>query len=207
MRAVNLLPPEEAERSAARRRRVGYLFLMMLYVGALALGYLFFAGRADQAEEDLATQQATNQEIREDIGRLASADSMRSDYRARANDVSQILASDISWGRLLNDLARLIPDRVWLTSLTASASVSEANPGSFGQVTMAGTAFDYPDAASWLRTLDSDRWPAIGAAWVNSTAVEAVAGGIEAVNFSSIGNLTDAAISRRIDERIPEVPQ
>ncbi len=207
MRAVNLLPPEEAQRSAARRRRVGYLFLMALYIGALALGYLFFAGRADQAEENLATQQAKNQTIRDDIARLASADTMRNEYRARADDVSQILATDVSWGRLLNDLARLIPDRVWLTSLTASASVSETNPGAFGQVTMAGTAFDYPDAASWLRTLDSDRWPAIGAAWVNSTAVETVAGGIEAVNFSSIGNLTDSAVSRRIDERIPEVPQ
>ncbi len=207
MRAVNLLPPEEAQRSAARRKRLGFLFLLALYIGALALGYLFFAGRADQAEEDLAAQQATNQAIRDDIGRLASAGNLRNEYRGRAADVSSILATDVSWGRLLNDLARLIPDRVWLTSLTAAATVSDINPGSFGQVTMAGVAFDYPDAASWLRTLDSDRWPAVGAAWVNSTAVEMIAGGVEAVNFSSIGTLTDAAVSSRVDERIPEVPQ
>ena len=207
MRAVNLLPPEEALRSAARRRRFGYLVLVMLYIGALALGYVFFNGRADQAEENLATQLDVNQTLRDDIGRLAPAANLRSDYQARVADVSEILSTDVSWGRLLNDLARLIPDRVWLTSFTAAADTQAEDPGAFGQVTMAGVAFDYPDAASWLRTLDSDRWPAVGAAWVNSTALEAIVDTIEAVNFSSIGTLTEAAVSSRIDERIPEVPQ
>jgi Tfp pilus assembly protein PilN len=207
MRAINLLPPEEAQRSAARRRRAGLIFLLLLYVGALAVGYLFFQGRAEEAEQRLEDQIALNDQIRAEITRLAPAAELRLDYQTRAANVADILAADVAWGRFLNDLARVIPDRVWLSAFTASASLQPDLPGSFGQVTMAGVAFDYPDAASWLRTLDSDRWPAVGAAWVLSTTSETIVEDVDAVNFSSVGTLTQAALGNRIDERIPEVPE
>lgn len=207
MRSVNLLPPEEAQRSAARRRRLGYVALLLLYIGALAFGYVLFKGRADDAEADLAAQIATNDSIRADIQRLAPAAALQSDYRRAVGDVTDILATDVAWGRFLNDLARVIPDRVWLTSFTAATATDAENPGSFGTVTMSGIGFDYPDAASWLRTLQSDRWPAVGAAWVLSTSSETIVENVDAVNFSSVGTLTQAAISSRIDERIPEVPE
>jgi len=207
MRSVNLLPPEEAQRSAARRRRAGYLALLLLYIGALAFGYLLFRGRADNAEADLAAQLATNDSIRADIQRLAPAAALQSEYRSRVGEVTDVLATDVAWGRFLNDLARVIPDRVWLTSFTAAADTTDDAPGAFGTVTMSGIGFDYPDAASWLRTLQSDRWPAVGAAWVLSTSAEDLFDGIPAVNFSSVGTLTQGAISSRIDERIPEVPE
>ena len=107
----------------------------------------------------------------------------------------------------MNDLGRVIPDRVWLDSFSARAEVDPENPGSLGAVAMTGTAFDFPDAASWLRTLDSDRWPAVGAGWVLATTQEQVVEGVVAVTFSSVGTLTSAALDDRINERIPTVPE
>ena len=113
----------------------------------------------------------------------------------------------MAWGRLLNDLGRVIPDRVWLDSFTARAEADPENPGSLGAVAMNGIAFDYPDAASWLRTLDSDRWLALGAGWVLATVQEQVVDGVTAVSFSSVGTLTPAALDDRLSDRIPTVPE
>ena len=79
------------------------------------------------------------------------------------------LASDIAWGRLLNDLGRVIPEPSLVGFVLGPSRAQGPYPASLGTVTFNGTAFDFPDAASWLRTLDSDRWPAINTGWVLST--------------------------------------
>jgi Tfp pilus assembly protein PilN len=205
MRPINLLPPEAAEKAAARRRVAGLALLGVLYLGLLVVGYLYFRGQADQAEEARDQQFAVNEDLRQQIVALAPVAALNAEFEQKSEQVGEVLAVDVAWGRLLNDLARVIPDRVWLDGLAASVQVQEDQPG-FGTVQMTGVAFDYPDAATWLRTLDSDQWPAIGAGWVLSTTSEEVVDGVQAVNFSSVGTLTNNALSNRAEERIPEVP-
>ncbi len=205
MRPINLLPPEAAQRAAARRKRVGFILLGVLWLVVLFIGFLFFSNRADQKEAERDEQLATNEDIRRQIAALASVAGLQAELDQRSDDVATVLAVDVAWGRLLNDLGRVIPDRVWLESFAAVVQVDEETPG-FGTVQMGGVAFDYPDAASWLRTLDSDQWPAIGAGWVLSTATEDIVEDVPAVVFASVGTLTSNALSNRVEERIPEVP-
>lgn len=207
MKAINLIPPEAAIRAAARRKRFGLVLLALVYLQLLGVGYMFFQGRLSEVQDELADKQAANQVIQADIAALEPARQLEADLRDGSNQIQQILATDIAWGRLLNDLGRVIPDRVWLDSFTARAEVDPENPGALGAVSMNGIAFDYPDAASWLRTLDSDRWPAVGAGWVLSTAQEEVIDGVVAVTFSSVGTLTNAALDDRVNDRIPTVPE
>lgn len=207
MKAINLLPPEAAQRAAARRRRLGLVLLGLLYLGLLAVGYLYFQGERDEVEDRLAQQEATNQALRAEIAALSPAADLERQLRDGATQIEQALATDVAWGRLLNDLGRVIPDRVWLDSFAARAEIDPENPLSFGTVSMNGTAFDYPDAASWLRTLDSDRWPSVGAGWVLNTTQEELFAGVPAVTFSSVGTLTAAALDQRVADRIPSVPE
>ncbi len=207
MKAINLLPPEAAQRAAARRRRLGLVLLALLYLGLLAVGYLYFQGQRDEVEDRLAQQEATNQALRAEIAALSPAADLERQLRDGATQIEQALATDVAWGRLLNDLGRVIPDRVWLDSFAARAEIDPENPLSFGTVSMNGTAFDYPDAASWLRTLDSDRWPSVGAGWVLNTTQEELFAGVPAVTFSSVGTLTAAALDQRVVDRIPSVPE
>lgn len=206
MRPINLLPPEAAQRAASRRRRFGLLMLLAAYLGLLVVGFFFFSGRAAMREQERDDQLAVNADLRTQIQALSAADALRSEFASRSDQVRTALAVDVAWGRLLNDLGRVIPDRVWLESLTATANAQEGEPG-FGSIQMTGVAFDYPDAASWLRTLDSDQWPAIGAGWVLSTTSEQIVDGVGAVNFGSVGTLTGEALSDRGTERIPAVPE
>ncbi|MGH8937474.1 MAG: PilN domain-containing protein, partial [Acidimicrobiia bacterium] len=117
-----------------------------------------------------------------------------------------ILAADIAWGRLLNDLGRVIPDRVWLEGFAGQVNRSEENPDLLGQISGNGVAFEYPDVAAWLRTVDSDQFPALDGAWVNSASLASL-GEAEIIQFDSVASLTQAALSDRLAERIPEVPE
>jgi Tfp pilus assembly protein PilN len=206
MRPINLLPPEAAQRAAARRARLGFALLAVVWLALLFLGFLFFSGRADSREEERDTQVALNDGIRSEIAALGPVAELARERDVRSDAIETALEIDVAWGRLLNDLARVIPDRVWLDSFSANVQVDEESVG-FGTVQMSGIAFDYPDTASWLRTLDSDQWPAIGAGWVLNTASEQVVEGVNAVSFSSAGTITQNALSDRAVERIPEVPE
>ena len=207
MWSINLIPPEAAQRAAARRRRLALVLLGVIYVVFLAFGTVLFNDRTRETQVRLVEQQDTNQALEADIEALAPATQLEADLLAGVAQLEDILASDIAWGRFLNDLGRVIPDRVWLTSLTIQAAQDIENPDSFGSVSINGTAFDYPDSASWLRKLDSDGWPAVDAGWILTTAQESLFEDVTTVMFSSVGTLTAAALDSRIDDRIPKVPE
>jgi Tfp pilus assembly protein PilN len=171
----------------------------------LALVALWWQGKADDAEDDLAVQVAANTRIEAEIASLSDVRSLRSNYERGAERLDAALSTDIAWGRLLNDLARIIPDRLWLTSLTGTVQLNDENPFLLGQVAVTGVAFDYPDASSWLRVLDAEEWPALGLGWVTSTNRTEI-GESPVVNFTSVASLLDPARSSRVAERTPEVP-
>lgn len=205
MRNINLLPPEAAQKATARRKTLGVVALGIMYVALLALVSLWWQGKAADAENDRDVQIAANARIEAEIASLSSVRALRSTYDDGVERLNTALARDIAWGRLLNDLARIIPDRLWITSLTGTQESNEENPLVLGQVSIAGTAFDYPDASSWLRVLDAEEWPALGGGWVSSTSRAAI-GESPVVNFNSVASLLDAARSNRVEERTPEVP-
>lgn len=205
MRAVNLLPPEAAQRASARRKTAGFVVLGVVYVALLALAALWWQGKATDAEDNLDAQLADNAQIQAEISSLAGVRALRSTYEDSADRLNQALAVDIDWGRLMNDLARIIPDRLWITDLTGTVTQNEENPFLLGQVSVSGIAFDYPDASSWLRVLDAEEWPALGGGWVSSTSRSTVGGSV-VVDFTSVASLLDGARSNRVEERTPEVP-
>jgi len=205
MRTINLLPPEAAQRANARRKTFGVVALGIVYVALLALVALWWQGKATDAENDRDSQLAANSRIEAEIASLSGVLTLRSAYEDGVDRLGTALARDIAWGRLLNDLARIIPDRLWITSLTGTAQDTEDNPLLLGQVQIAGIAFDYPDASSWLRVLDAEEWPALGGGWVSSTSRSTI-GESPVVNFTSVASLLEAARSNRIEERTPEVP-
>lgn len=205
MRTINLLPPEAAQRATARRKTVGFVALGIVYIAVLAMVALWWQGKLTDAEDDLDAQVAVNTRIEAEVASLSGVRSLRSTYEDGVDRLGTALASDIAWGRLLNDLARIIPDRLWITSLTGNVQANEENPLLLGQVSVSGVAFDYPDASSWLRVLDAEEWPALGGGWMSSTSLAAI-GESPVVNFTSVAALLDAARSNRIEERTPEVP-
>jgi Tfp pilus assembly protein PilN len=176
-----------------------------VYVALLALVALWWQGKATDAEDDLNAQMAANTRIEAEIASLSDVRALRSTYENSVERLGTALATDIAWGRLLNDLARIIPDRLWITSLTGTVQLDEGNPFLLGQFSVTGVAFDFPDASSWLRILDAEEWPALGGGWVSSTSRSTI-GESPVIDFTSVASLLPEARSSRIEERTPEVP-
>ena len=204
MRPINLLPPEVAE-ERSRRRRVGLVIVgIVAYLALLGVGVLYWNSKVNAAREDVTAQREANQLLEREVVALSDAGELQTAYQDRSDLVRTALATDVDWGILLNDLARLIPPRVWVETFTGTI-VPATIPGVLGQVSFSGVGFDFPDVSAWLRALDSDQFNGVTGTWV-STVSEGTVGVADVVNFTSTAVLTSAAATNRAETLIPEVP-
>jgi len=204
MRPINLLPPEFGALQA-RRRRLGMLvFAVIAYTAVLGLGFFLWGGRVDNARRDVEAQNSIVQTLERQVVALADSGQLAVDYETKAELVRIALGSDIDWGIIMNDLARLLPPRLWVSTFSGTI-VAETIPGVLGQVAFSGIGFDFPDVSAWLRALDSEQFAGITGTWV-STVSQGVVGDDEVVNFTSTAALTSAAVTNRAENLIPEVP-
>jgi len=207
MRTINLIPQESKRASDARNRLVLWLALGVVYVLLLSAVTVWRSGAVDDAETELQDQINTNQQLQLEVTSLAGAEDVRNDFESGLALLGGVLINDVSWGRLLNDMGRLIPDRVWVSNYTGTTSpiLPDAEFTNIGELSFTGTAFAPPDVAAWLRVLDSDRYPGVLGTWASSITANEIAG-VEIVTFGSTTSLTADALSGRLFERIPEIP-
>ena len=203
MRPINLLPPEAFEKAKTRRRAVKWIALGAMYLVVLAFLTVWWQGRVTAKEDAVAEQQEINQSIEQQVAALADAQDLVNTYLENVLMVQMALLTDVSWGRILNDLARMLPERVWLEGFDGGIAFSEESTA-VGAITVTGVGFGYPDVAAWLRALDSDRFPSVDATWVTGSSRTAI-GEFEVVGFQSSASLTPDSLSSRVLERIPEV--
>jgi Tfp pilus assembly protein PilN len=203
MRPINLLPPDVALKAAGRRRRALWVVAGISYLALLVVATLWWQTRVNDKEDELEDQQAVNQSIQAEAATFSGAIELQELYNDNVLAVQSVLLTDANWGRLLNDVGRLIPDRTWLTDFNGLAAL-DFDTGTFGTVTVNGVAFDYPDVSAWLRAFSEDFFPA-GTAVCVPTASEAEIGLARTVDFSSSLALTEAALSTRAGDRIPLV--
>ncbi|MEE8497540.1 MAG: hypothetical protein V3S62_03305 [Acidimicrobiia bacterium] len=204
MRPINLLPPEFGQRRLRRRRLVLLAFVFAGYIALLGMGVLMWSGRVDNARRDVEAQNSIVQTLQRQVIGLADSGELAILFQEKADLVSTALSRDIDWGIIMNDLARLLPPRLWVETF-AGTVVPETIPGVIGQVAFSGIGFDFPDVSAWLRALDSEQFAGITGTWV-STLSQGVVGDDDVVTFASTAVLTRAAVTNRAANLIPEVP-
>ena len=208
MRTINLIPQEGKKQTEGRQRLLLWVALGLIYVLLLGVVTVWRQGDVDDAEAEVRRERQANTELQAEINGLAPAEELSNEFAASVATLGGALANDVSWGQLINDLGRLIPDRVWITSY--SGSVNRLDPNAtvdlgIGELAFSGVAFDEPDVAAWLRVLDSDAYPGVVGTWATGIT-QSFIGEAETVNFGSTTSLTDEALSSRFFERIPEIP-
>jgi len=204
VRPINLLPPEVAE-ERSRRRRAGLLVVAAIaYVLLLVAGVFYWNTRVSAARADVEVQEQVNSDLEREVASLADAGALQAGFQAKAALVQEALVNDVDWGIFLNDLARLLPERVWVESFNGNVVQGEGME-IVGQVSFSGVGFSYPDVSEWLRSLDSGGFSGITGPWV-SAASESTVGEEAVVSFSSTAVLTTGAVTGRAQELIPEVP-
>ena len=204
MRPINLLPPEVGRERSRRRRAALWVLAGVAYLLLLAVGMVYWDGKVAAARDEVRDQEAINQGLEAEVVALGDSAAVRDTFEEKADLVREALEADVDWGILLNDLARLMPPRVWVETFNGSV-VPQTIPGVVGQVSFSGIGFDFPDVSEWLRTLESDQFAGVTGPWV-TTVNQGVVGPEQVVTFSSIAALTRAAITDRAETLIPEVP-
>ena len=194
-RRLTLIPPEVDELRAQRRNSV----LVGAGVCVLAAG-LFWMGSNRQAQADEAERRAMAEaqrvaELEDAVADLEPVAQFEALVDSRQLLVEQALARDVSWTKLIQELATVMPEDVWIDTFVGS-SPTELEPGSF---TVTGSGTDHTSSARWLLRLDS--LESITGLWVPSSVRKSDGdlGQLSEVNFASTAFLTDRALSSRLE--------
>ncbi|HEV8249702.1 MAG TPA: PilN domain-containing protein [Gaiellaceae bacterium] len=163
MRAVNLLPKDETQRS---RKQTSWPVVIGLagsavVIAALGAGLLQTRGAVSERQDEL-------QSVSAELAAMPAAADKPADRTAelaaergkRAAALASAFTYHVSWDRVLRRFALVLPDDVWLTSLTAKApkipgpdvvaSTTDAAPSGF---TITGYTYSQEGVARLLARL------------------------------------------------------
>ena len=192
-RRISLLPGE-IEVSRRERRQVAFAAAGVAAFAGLLLGvYALRNGQVSQAEDDAAAAEARTAELNAQISQLQDVEGLELDIAQRRERVLAVLDGDIAWTRLIQEVAAVLPEDVWLTTLQAT----RLGGTGFGSVNFGGMGFDQTSTAHWIIRLSE--LESLTSLWVPSSAKGAAGGGAEIVTFTSNAELTAEAQSDRAE--------
>lgn len=123
MRPVNLIPPEQ-RRGAAAPSRTGSLSYVLVGVLAVVLigvtASVVFGNKVSDRKDEVAVLEAKAAETSARAESLAAYTTFQGIHDARVETVTQLATSRFDWQRVLQELAKVLPRRIWLTNLTGS---------------------------------------------------------------------------------------
>ena len=131
MRAVNLLPHDDGRRRRTRAEQAPFvvgLGLLVLVTLALCAAFLMASSKAGDKQAELDGLQGQI-DILPPVppGPTAIEAGLAGERTARVAAVGNALTRRVSWDRVLREISLVLPDDIWLTSLSARSPASPAS--------------------------------------------------------------------------------
>lgn len=126
MRAINLLPRDDARRGTQRSQLIVLVPVVaaVLLAAVLSAVFLSASGKVKDKQSELASlQQALHEIPTPDAAKVQSQTALAADKQARVTALSGALSRRVAWDRVFRELSLVLPDDVWLATLTAKAPV------------------------------------------------------------------------------------
>ena|ERR1041385_2547237 len=199
MTQVNLLPREVRTRRRVRRVTAAAVGAVGAVVVLLLVVFVLQSTRLHQVDGQLGAAQSLNSGLQSKVAQLQKYEDLKNNVAARQAIVDGLLHQQVLWSQVLTDMSTVMPDGVFLTSLTGSLQAATGTVGTagalVGNISLQGTALDYPDLTSLLRRLQGvDGWVN---PWV-SQATRSVLDDQRVVQFTATVDLSpDAAVNGR----------
>jgi Tfp pilus assembly protein PilN len=125
MRAINLLPRDEKRRAGpALPTPVAVTALVSLTVVTVLLCGLFLSAHGNVSARQLELTQKDAELAAIPVpaqSQLQQQDALVADKQARVASLNTALSRRIAWDRILREFALVLPDDVWLLSMSATA--------------------------------------------------------------------------------------
>jgi type IV pilus assembly protein PilM len=139
-RRINLVGSEG--RGALGGRRAAMVAAAVAALLVLLLGGIWWVRKSalDEEKDRLAQVEAENAALQREKASLASAEQTEIEIETLQGQVEQLLATDISWARMLQEIARTIPNDTWLTAFQGTSTTGDPTAGgTAGGTTTPGT--------------------------------------------------------------------
>jgi hypothetical protein len=177
----------------------------LVAAAAIGLGALWLnrQNESDEVRDDAEDAAAEQGQIRAEIAGLDDVDELGAELQEQSDLVRTALEGDLAWSKLLQEIATVQPDDVWLRGLTAQSAATGETPG----FSVAGRGFELTSPARWIIRLQA--LPTVGDVWVpvSERSSDEQLNMFGEVEFESNGTITDEALSDRVDLYIPPDPR
>lgn len=198
MRAVNLLPRDDGKR---QRNQPGAVTLTAVLGSVLVTALL--AGLFMMTSSTVSERQSELDGLRAELAAIPPPEEAPTDQKGLATEKSQrvvllgkALATRIAWDRVLREISLVLPEDIWLESLSANApDATTPAPGtepSKGQFTITGFSYSHDGVArllARLSVLPQLERPTLGSSAIDNTKGRGV------VKFSISASIRQGAVS------------
>jgi hypothetical protein len=220
---IDLLPRELVEQRLVRRQRGGVGAAFVLLLALLGLWYAVENGRLAEAQDRADQERAVATGLRARRAQLQPLADLEAQIAAADQLRAQVYVHEIRFSTVMRDISAIVPDDVWLTSMTATfngsgdqatasapasgasgtASTTTGSPGAsspVANITFAGAGLGHVEVGGFLRALA--RGPKKGGqpVYLNpyfTTSQKTNQNGQTTVTFNATVDLSTAAYSGR----------
>lgn len=147
MPKVNLVPGEERQRELRRQLYIVPVAGALVLAGVLGGTYYYYNNQVTNSEKQLQDIKSSNASLQKQVNELKRYEEVKNKKQAQLNIVTGLYGQRVRWSRTLGDLAYVIPDDVWLTSIKAKVP---------GVVTAGSAASSTSAAAGDARDIEID---------------------------------------------------
>jgi hypothetical protein len=209
---VNLLPPEYAQQASERRRAVLTVFALLVLVGGFVALYFLKTQSVDAARERRDMAQAEVDRLTAEVAVLQEFSTLASQLDTGNDLLTFAMSSEISFARLLNDVALAFPSTSSLTTMTAGLDVADTTvpvPGAVssaaGIATLTFSGYSVERYAPGVETvlIEFARIRNIVSDYLE-TAAGAEIGDVPVTNFNGRADLGTGALTNRYANGLPE---
>jgi Tfp pilus assembly protein PilN len=165
MRAINLLPRDDARRKQQKPQWVVFVpvILAVLLSALLSMLFLSASGKVKDRKATLASLQAELAAIpTPDASKVQTQNALAADKQTRVHALNTALSRRVVWDRVFRELSLVLPDDVWLSTLAARSPVSPSlavapapvtGAVAATECTLAGYTYSQPAVARLLTRL------------------------------------------------------
>jgi type IV pilus assembly protein PilN len=146
---VNLLPHREAKRAADLRQSVALLVLgLVLAGGGIAIVHRDLSKTLDQSQAAVRQLEAAIDQFKPEQQQVAAFKKRRGELEGKLNVITGLDEARSGPVRILDEISRNTPDRLWLRKLVTVGP----------NITLEGTSLDTGVVADFLRNLNNSEY-------------------------------------------------
>jgi len=130
VRAINLLPRDAARRGSQKTQWIVVLPVVgaVLLTGVFSVMFLSTSGKVKDRKSELSLLQAELGAIpTPDATKVRTQNALVSDKKTRVTALNAALSRRVAWDRVFRELSLVLPDDVWLSTVSAKAPVPSSS--------------------------------------------------------------------------------